>query len=305
MTKSDGLCILANHQIFAHKLCYHFLMEILPVSEVVQTISGIKVSIVHGGRGEPLFLFPGWPSNFSADSNFLKLLSQYFEIFAINLPGFGCSQPLSTRPDLAGLVNLINSLVDTNKLKKVNLLGMSYGGMLALKYAVDFPDKVNRLVLVAPLLGYQYMTARIRAFYTLISLVRKILPVQKIINRVTGDEKLFSRLYYLLTGYDYDNDQNRKDYTSNRDNIKRMDFDKCFDMFAFLKNVDLKTDAKNVKAKTLILSGGNDTFVGTTPKLLETLIKDSKLMELNVQHWGLVNHTTIPQIIEFIKQEGD
>ncbi len=102
--------------------------------------------------GPPLVLLHGmhlsatmWFSNIAA-------LSRNYRIYAVDtLGGVGRSvvvQPLKSRADLAGwLTEVLEGLGITQP----HLLGHSYGGWLALNFALKASERIKRLILLAPL----------------------------------------------------------------------------------------------------------------------------------------------------------
>jgi pimeloyl-[acyl-carrier protein] methyl ester esterase len=97
------------------------------------------------GHGEPLVLLHGWGWSSSIWEPLIPLLSQYFQVVMIDLPGFGQSQlniDAYTIEKIAPL--LINIVPDP-----AYWLGWSLGGMLAWELALHFPLQVKKLVTVA------------------------------------------------------------------------------------------------------------------------------------------------------------
>jgi pimeloyl-ACP methyl ester carboxylesterase len=82
----------------------------------------------------------------------IKALSERFRTFAVdNIFDFGRSihqRPLRSVDDLMGwLDELFTALPDRGRL---NLIGLSYGGWLAARYALTRPERLRRVVLLAP-----------------------------------------------------------------------------------------------------------------------------------------------------------
>jgi pimeloyl-ACP methyl ester carboxylesterase len=82
----------------------------------------------------------------------IRALSEEFLTFAVDQIGeFGksmCTRPVAT---MAGLLAWHNELFSgLHLVSGINLMGVSYGGALAAQYALQFPDKINKLVLLAP-----------------------------------------------------------------------------------------------------------------------------------------------------------
>jgi pimeloyl-ACP methyl ester carboxylesterase len=70
---------------------------------------------------------------------------------AIDLPGHGRSPPLASGTDLSDLARLIGQFAIEQNVRHV--VGLSFGGMVALQVAIQHPDAFASLVLAAPALG--------------------------------------------------------------------------------------------------------------------------------------------------------
>ncbi|MEO8287152.1 MAG: alpha/beta fold hydrolase [Chloroflexota bacterium] len=124
------------------------------ISHVEQSIEvdGIHVRYLEGGQGKPgstillLHAFQGgadlwFPYTFPA-------LAPEHHVIALDLPGFGNSGrlPAYTTNTYA---NFIQAFLDALGLDKVDLVGHSMGGQIAVAVAAASPERINRLVLIA------------------------------------------------------------------------------------------------------------------------------------------------------------
>ncbi len=72
----------------------------------------------------------------------------HFKVVAPNLPGFGSSEHKQVNYSIAYQAQAVAEMIDALKIDKINLVGSDLGADVALYYAVDHPDKVERIVLV-------------------------------------------------------------------------------------------------------------------------------------------------------------
>ena len=104
------------------------------------------------GDGEPLVCLPGGPMQDSVYLGELGGLSAYRRLVMLDLRGTGRSavpeDTASYRCDR--LVDDVEALREHLGLDRMDLLGHSAGANLAVLYAVRYPERVARLVLVAP-----------------------------------------------------------------------------------------------------------------------------------------------------------
>jgi pimeloyl-ACP methyl ester carboxylesterase len=103
-----------------------------------------------GGSGPPLLLIHGLMGfSFSWSEN-LGSLAQHFTVFAPDLLNVGYSDRCDLEPSLQATATQILHLMDAVAIDAADILGTSYGGTAAMMLAAIAPERVNRLVLVAP-----------------------------------------------------------------------------------------------------------------------------------------------------------
>lgn len=73
----------------------------------------------------------------------------HFKVIAPNLPGFASSDHKQVQYTIAYQAEAVAQMIDEMKLDHVNLVGNDLGADVALYYAVEHPEKVERLVLVS------------------------------------------------------------------------------------------------------------------------------------------------------------
>ena len=101
------------------------------------------------GEGEPIvFLHEAWYDS-SQWLPFMDLLGGSFHCIAPDLLGFGESE-LPNVHHSALQVECLGELLQVLKLEKVHLVGASLGAWIAASYAIQYPDRVSSLVLLAP-----------------------------------------------------------------------------------------------------------------------------------------------------------
>lgn len=131
---------------------YEQLLEKASVSSrYVQLETGEQVHVLEAGNGPPLVLLHG---SGVAAWFFLPLLRELegFRVIAPDRPTQGLSDPIDL-PRAAyheTLIGWLDRLLDALDLDSVALLGHSAGGVLALRYALAHPSRVERLVLIGP-----------------------------------------------------------------------------------------------------------------------------------------------------------
>ncbi len=97
------------------------------------------------GKGYPLIMLHGWGWNSTIWEPLIPQLSEKFQLFLIDLPGFGKSSFLSTDYDMPHLKERLLEVTPD----KGYWLGWSLGGMIAWYVALSHPERVTRLMTVA------------------------------------------------------------------------------------------------------------------------------------------------------------
>lgn len=113
------------------------------------TVNGIDYYYEIRGEGEPLLLLHGGLGQIEMFSANLKTLQEKRQVIGVDLQGHGRT-PLGTRPiDLPAIGADMAELVEKLGYDKVDVLGYSFGGGVALHMAAVAPDRVRRLVIAS------------------------------------------------------------------------------------------------------------------------------------------------------------
>ena len=104
---------------------------------------GLPVVLLHGGGPGA----SGW-SNFGRN---LPVFAARFRTILVDQPGFGQSaKPPVTGNYFTFSAGALAGLLKTLGIEQVHLVGNSLGGGTAVRFALDYPERAGRLVLMAP-----------------------------------------------------------------------------------------------------------------------------------------------------------
>lgn len=93
------------------------------------------------GEGEPLVFFHGWGFDHSIWLSLADQFQDRYRLFLVDLPGFGRTEALSWEEFSQALLEKLP--------KRFKLIGWSLGGLYAQRLALEFPEAVERLLVVA------------------------------------------------------------------------------------------------------------------------------------------------------------
>ena len=106
------------------------------------------------GKGDPILLFNGASDNMDAwDPSFLKGLSLNHTVIVFDSRGIGNTTSGSKPYSMQLLANDAAGLLDALNIDKADIFGYSLGSFIAQQFTVSYPEKVNRLILVAASCG--------------------------------------------------------------------------------------------------------------------------------------------------------
>jgi 2-hydroxy-6-oxonona-2,4-dienedioate hydrolase len=100
------------------------------------------------GCGEPIIFLPAGGFSGNAGLNIAEHLKEGFETHLIDLPGLGKSKGIGGEITSLKLANWMKKYLDRLKIEKANLIGHSLGGAVSLAFAVHYPQRVNKLILL-------------------------------------------------------------------------------------------------------------------------------------------------------------
>jgi pimeloyl-ACP methyl ester carboxylesterase len=115
----------------------------------VANIRGVRTLYYVGGEGEPLVLVHGLGGAAVNFSELAPLLARNRRVLVPNLPGHGGSDPLPRVEGLSSYADQVAAAAEREGMLPAALLGYSMGGVVALRLAVNRPESVRALVLVA------------------------------------------------------------------------------------------------------------------------------------------------------------
>lgn len=244
------------------------------------------------GSGKTLLFIHGLSDNLLYWEFLATTLKEGYQVLRVDLRGHGESELENGEITIDTYVNDLNNLLKELDISKVNLIGFSLGGAVALDFTIKFPQKVDSLVLMS-------------SFYKLEGESRNhLIQFKKALN-ISFEEFYDTILPMVLCPNVIEDNENElemlKGIAAQNANIEAfiMAVDICL-------NFNVENNLSKINVPTLILAGKYDEiFTLDMQNELSYKIKNSKLIVFdNVKHNLLVgkNNTEILKILnDFLK----
>ena len=104
---------------------------------------GPAVVLLHGGTGSPESYW----------SNQIPALSPHFQLILMQYPGYGDAEGGEAAFSIPATAAALRDLLDELGVERTSLVGLSLGGAVSLQFALDYPDRAQRLVLADTMSG--------------------------------------------------------------------------------------------------------------------------------------------------------
>lgn len=264
------------------------------VQEGYRRINGIQMYYKMMGSGIPLLILHGGPgldhSYFLPQ--FAELAKDYKLIFIDQRANGRTEAPDSTKMNLSFFIEDIESVRKEFALGKLNLLGHSWGALIAMFYAVRYPENLNLLILMNP------VSASSQGRDTANKLLQSRITKQDSIDRaeVMRSEGFRSRTpeaisklfriafrpsFYNKTLVDSITLTFQPDYAKKSSTLRHM---------RGLLVYDIQQELSRIQCPTLILHGADDAIPLLTSRELQKQIGGSQLVVLyNCGHFPYID----------------
>ncbi|MBU0709051.1 alpha/beta fold hydrolase [Patescibacteria group bacterium] len=103
------------------------------------------------GQGPPLVILPATYSKLDNWLGLAQFMAQKFTIYFFELPGHGQSVLLAKNYSSQLIARSVDHFLDSQGIAKSNLMGFSFGGVLAVRVLEHLPQRIDKVILVSPL----------------------------------------------------------------------------------------------------------------------------------------------------------
>src|SRR5688572_1522254 len=118
------------------------------------SVDDYKIYVEETGKGDPIILLHGGLLDHRMWKEQVDDLSKSFRVITVDMPGHG----RTINGDSTIMFNrVLLKIMDTLKIDKASLLGLSLGGVAVTDFAISHPDKCDKVILAAPgLVGWDF-----------------------------------------------------------------------------------------------------------------------------------------------------
>jgi pimeloyl-ACP methyl ester carboxylesterase len=127
-----------------------------------QQVRYVRRTAPQGAPGDlPILVLHGWGAHIEAVAPILAALDGGSDLIAVDLPGFGESEPPPGAWGVDDYARFVLEFLDHLGVERAHLIGHSHGGRVSIALAADRPERVGRLLLVdaagiPPKRGWRY-----------------------------------------------------------------------------------------------------------------------------------------------------
>ena len=119
------------------------------VRSATVVVNGHRLHYRTAGRGPVILLIHGIAGSGATWKRLLQPLARGHRVIALDLLGHGLSDKPRGDYSLAGHASVVRDFLDALGISEVTAVGHSYGGGVAMQLLYQYPERVNRLVLIS------------------------------------------------------------------------------------------------------------------------------------------------------------
>jgi pimeloyl-ACP methyl ester carboxylesterase len=213
------------------------------------SVDGAEVAYAQQGRVAlpPLVMLHGWAASHKFWKYCFSAFSPRWRVIAPDVVGFGISEKPDRDYTLEGLTRWFGRFLDAMQLDRITLVAHSIGGTIGLLYAIDHPERIERLVVSNPLIvGSTAFTTRTKL--CMAPLIRRVLYS---LSKVGPIRRWVAKDFTLIVRLDDDLslDVTRGTYRSE------------FDLLLSAKKADLRGKLSSLSVPTLSIGTEKDLLI--------------------------------------------
>jgi len=113
---------------------------------------GIRTRIIDAGSGEPVVFLHGTGGHAEAFARNVAAHARHFRVIVVDMIGHGYSDGPDIDYSMQTLIDHLRDVLDALGLARVNLGGVSLGGLVSMWFAIQHPERVARVISITAML---------------------------------------------------------------------------------------------------------------------------------------------------------
>jgi 3-oxoadipate enol-lactonase len=216
------------------------------------------------GEGAPLVLIPGMGMCHRLWQPQIEPFSQHFKVITYDVRGHGESGGSDDKYSIKLFASDLKALLAELHVTKAYICGLSMGGLIAQQFAIDYPDMVNKLIIVG---AFSHLGLREKILAAYLKVVHRVLFMFM-------NMEQYAKLHAKGLFSKEDQQALRDFFVSEKiDNISKKEFLKAMAATSHFNCLDR---LKEIKSPTLILTAERGKTERRQSEAIHQGIKDSK-----------------------------
>jgi 2-hydroxy-6-oxonona-2,4-dienedioate hydrolase len=245
----------------------------------------VKIHYNEVGTGPVVICIHGAGPGASSWSNFSNNVEEFareHRVLLVDMPEYGKSAKIHIGfPKLTNLARIMRDFMDALNIERADVVGNSFGGQVALKMAIDYPDRIGHIVMIgsAPVIHSLFSPMPVEGVKLIGSYYREAGPsVEKM-------RKLLTTLVYDASRITDEVVQARYEASIDPETVR-------VHSMAAPQKQDLTAELGQCKAPTLVVWGMDDRAGALDVGLLMTRHIPNAQMHIfgKCGHWAQVEH---------------
>jgi pimeloyl-ACP methyl ester carboxylesterase len=199
------------------------------------------------GRGRPVILLHGWLGSWGLWQETMAYLGRFYRTYALDFWGFGESGTKRSTYQVQDFVGMVDQFMEQLGISEAPLVGHSMGGTVSLSVAIQYPQRVRKVVVIgSPIVGSSLST------------LLKLFGRRWIASLVHHNLWALKLSYHLLAPF-YSRDPLWADMMD-RD-VSRTNLESFLISIASLRKTDLRPSLHQIKMPAMGMFGHRDIVV--------------------------------------------
>lgn len=120
-------------------------------------VNGMEMYYEVSGEGDPMIVLHGAHMNIDTMGEIIPMLAQTHTVYAIEFQGHGRTTDIDRPINYPNLASDVAAFMDAVGIEKADVFGYSMGAAAGLKFAIDYPEKIDQLIAASTSFTYEGM----------------------------------------------------------------------------------------------------------------------------------------------------